>query len=159
VHETPAATVDVVDAVEVVDSVSGAAGLVVVVVVTTTVDSGLGPDSADEHCARSNVDATKEINFRCVRFLRIAGSQIVKRAPLSGHKQVRRTTRSRHKCGRICESVGTQLVIRGCSFCWPDTNEVTIPGVEEFNSEALNLSDRANVEQSIDFLEELGDEW
>ncbi|MDA2989914.1 MAG: hypothetical protein O2815_12645 [Actinomycetota bacterium] len=73
-HETPAATVDVVDAVEVVDSVSGATGLVVVVVVAATVDSGTGPDSADEHCARSNVEATNESNFRRVKFLRITGA-------------------------------------------------------------------------------------
>ena len=71
-HETPAATVGVVDVVEVVDGVSGATGLVVVVVVATTVDSG--PDSAAEHCARIINDTTNEINFRCVKFLRITGA-------------------------------------------------------------------------------------
>ena len=80
----PGSVVDVVAATDVLDTtcveVVDASGttnvvvVVVVVVVAATVDSGLGPDSADEHCARSNVDATKEINFRCFRFPRIAGS-------------------------------------------------------------------------------------
>ena len=83
----PGSVVDVVTATDVLDTTcvevvdaSGTTnvvvvvGVVVVVVVATIVDSGPGPDSAGEHCARSIDDTTKEINFRRVRFLRITGA-------------------------------------------------------------------------------------